>query len=71
MFIKLDWCKYQATINVNAGCESQRIVIKALKWNLLFPPKGCLHVLINICIVETRESTGYLSIPQKMLLQHE
>ncbi len=34
-------------------------------------PLGRLQVLINICIVGTRESTWYLSIPHIMMLQHE
>ncbi len=32
---------------------------------------GRLQVLINICIVETTEYTGYLPISPKMMLQHE
>ncbi len=67
----------QATFTAHAT-ELLYDIIQAIKLNFKHRfqavqshPWGCLQVLINICVFETRESTGYLSIPQKGMLQHE
>ncbi len=54
------------------NCEFKVKSIKAIWVNVFWMyPKGRLQALINICIVETRDSTVYLSIPHKMNLQYK